>query len=67
MLHKQITDELQQQKTLAIQDDEYTIKLDSLAQKNDRNQEKNDAIATCNQELTERIHLLELQKNTQQS
>ncbi|HEY8909686.1 MAG TPA: hypothetical protein VIM51_05335 [Desulfosporosinus sp.] len=45
--------------------DEYTIKLDSLAQKNDRNQEKNDAIVARNQELTERIHLLELQKNAQ--
>ena len=45
--------------------DEYTIKLDSLVQKNDRNQEKNDAIVARNQELTERIHLLELQKNSQ--
>lgn len=42
--------------------DEYTIKLDLLTQKNDRNQEKNDAIVARNQELTERIHLLELRK-----
>ena len=41
---------------------EYTIKLDLLTQKNDRNQEKNDAIVARNQELTERIHLLELRK-----
>lgn len=45
--------------------DEYIAKLDSLAQKNDRNQEKNEAIVARNQELTERIHLLELQKNDQ--
>ena len=45
--------------------EEYTLKLDSLAQKNDRNQEKNDAIVARNQELTERIHMLELQNKAQ--
>jgi serine/threonine-protein kinase RIO1 len=45
--------------------DEYISKLDSLAQKNDRNQEKNDVLVARNQELTERIHLLELQKKDQ--
>jgi len=46
--------------------EEYTAKLDSLAQKSDRNQEKNEAIVAKNQELTERIHALEMKQTTQE-